>query len=101
MSGVPIVDIGDWSNAGAKPRIARAFGDALEQVGFVAIVGHAVTEPRVGRTYDTVKRFFHLPLAEKMRAAPPEPAKTRGYLAVGVESVAATLNDARPADLCE
>ena len=55
----------------------------------------------VTQTYDTVKGFFALPLAQKLRSAPPEPAKTRGYLAIGVESVAATLDDLRPADLCE
>lgn len=99
---VPVIDVAAWTEGLAqKHAIARAFGEALEQTGFAAIVGHGIPEPLILETYRTVKNFFALPLAEKMRSAPPEPAKTRGYLAVGVESVAATLDDDRPADLCE
>src|SRR5580658_2248398 len=102
MTGVPVVDVAHWAEgAPAKARVAKALGDAFEQVGFAAIVGHGVPPDLVARTYAMVKDFFALPLEEKLRSAPPEPAKTRGYLAVGVESVAATLNDERPPDLCE
>lgn len=101
-AAVPIIDIAGWNEGGAeKQAIAQAFGVALGRTGFAAIVGHGVPESRVAETYRTVKEFFALPVGVKMRAAPPEPAKTRGYLAVGVESVAATLDDERPADLCE
>lgn len=101
-TAVPVIDVAGWSGGGPEKRvIAQAFGAALERTGFAAIVGHGVSEKLVLQTYRTVKDFFALPLAEKMLSAPPEPAKTRGYLAVGVESVAATLDDERPADLCE
>jgi isopenicillin N synthase-like dioxygenase len=101
-AAVPVIDIAGWRNGGPrKQAIARAFGDALERTGFAAIIGHGVPELQVRQTYGAMKDCFALRLAEKMRAAPPEPAKTRGYLAVGVESVAATLDDERPADLCE
>jgi isopenicillin N synthase-like dioxygenase len=99
---VPVIDIAGWRHGGdAKRAIARAFGDALERTGFAVIAGHGIAEPLVLDTYRVVKEFYALPLVEKLRFAPPEPAKTRGYLAVGVESVAATLDDQRPADLCE
>jgi len=99
---VPIVDLAGWdADTAAKRAIAEAFGAALRHTGFVAITGHGVPDSLVKNTYDTVKAFFALPTEEKMRVAPPEAAKMRGYLAVGVESVAATLDDNRPADLCE
>lgn len=102
MTEIPVVDIADWTQGTADKRcIAHAFGDALERVGFVAIAEHGVSPLLVRQTYDKVKAFFALALEEKLRSAPPEPAKTRGYLAIGVESVAATLDDRRPADLCE
>jgi len=103
VAAVPVVDIGGWATGGdaAKQRIAAAFGDALERTGFVAITGHGVPEALAQQTYDSAKAFFALPTPEKLHFAPPEPAKTRGYLAVGVESVAATLDDERPADWCE
>jgi isopenicillin N synthase-like dioxygenase len=101
-TSVPVIDIAGWNKAGAeKPAIAQAFGAALERTGFAAVIGHGVPEALVLQTYRTVKEFFALPVGEKMWSSAPEPAKTRGYLAVGVESVAATLDDERPADLCE
>jgi isopenicillin N synthase-like dioxygenase len=103
VAAVPVVDIGGWATGGAaeKQRIAAAFGDALERTGFVAVTGHGVPEALARQTYASAKAFFALPTMEKLRFAAPEPAKTRGYLAVGVESVAATLDDERPADWCE
>jgi isopenicillin N synthase-like dioxygenase len=99
---VPVVDIGGWAAGDAeRRRIAAAFGEALERTGFVAITGHGVSETLAQQTYSGAKAFFALPTSEKLRFAAPEPAKTRGYLAVGVESVAATLDDERPADWCE
>jgi isopenicillin N synthase-like dioxygenase len=98
---VPVIDIAGWLRGRDKREIAREFGAALEQTGFAVIVGHGIDEKLVADTYRTVKEFFRLPLPEKLRSAPAEPAKTRGYLAIGVESVAATLDDRRPADLCE
>ena len=48
-----------------------------------------------------MRRFFDLPYSEKLRSNPPEQVKMRGYLPVGIESVAATLDARAPADLCE
>ncbi len=100
---IPVIDIapareGDHGN---RLRVARLFGDALENVGFVTIVGHGIDEAFIAATYDAVRAFFALPLAEKMHASPPEKAKARGYLPVGIESVAATLDADTPPDLCE
>jgi isopenicillin N synthase-like dioxygenase len=104
MSGaaVPVIDIAGWTRSAAEKRaIAAALDDALTRTGFVAVLGHGVDEALVRSTYAAVTTFFALPVEEKRRFEPPEPAKTRGYLRVGIESVAATLDDARPADLCE
>ncbi len=77
MTEIPVVDIADWTQGTADKRcIAHAFGDALERVGFVAIAEHGVSPLLVRQTYDKVKAFFALALEEKLRSAPPEPAKT-------------------------
>lgn len=100
---IPVVDISPsrGGERGDRLGVARALGDALENVGFATIVGHGVEEALVAPTYAALREFFALPLAEKMRACPPEQAKARGYLPVGVESVAATLDGETPPDLCE
>ncbi len=85
----------------ARKRVARAFGEAFETTGFAVIVGHGVPEPLATGLYDTLTGFFQEPYAEKSRYTPPEKAKGRGYLPIGIESVAKTLTGETPPDLCE
>lgn len=100
---IPIIDISLSRKGGHadRLRVARAFGDALEGIGFATVVGHGIDEALLSSTYTAVREFFALALEEKMRSCPPEQAKSRGYLPVGIESVAATLEAETPPDLCE
>jgi isopenicillin N synthase-like dioxygenase len=100
---IPVIDIAPSRDGerGDRLRVARAFGEALETVGFATVVGHGIDESLMTSTYAAMREFFALPAEEKMRACPPEQAKSRGYLPPGVESVASTLNDETPPDLCE
>lgn len=85
----------------ARRRVARAFGDAFETTGFAVIVGHGVPETLATGLYDAVTEFFLEPYEEKLRYVPPEQTKGRGYLPIGIESVAKTLSGETPPDLCE
>ena len=100
---VPVVDMSAFRAGGHEDRVrvAREFGAALERVGFVTITGHGVDPDLIRSTYRVIREFFELPYPEKLRANPPEQVKMRGYLPVGIESVAATLDARAPADLCE
>ena len=100
---VPVVDVGAFSGADPAGRAAaaRQFGRAMEETGFVTITGHGVPRELVQGTYDCMRRFFALPLDHKRLHTAPEQAKTRGYLPLGIESVAATLAGKTPPDLCE
>lgn len=100
---LPIVDIAPFL-AGTeedKLRVAKAFGNAFETVGFAVIVGHGVPEELLTDTYGTMTRFFDEPLDTKLNYSPPEKTKGRGYLPMGIESVAKTLSGETPPDLCE
>jgi isopenicillin N synthase-like dioxygenase len=105
MSGlvVPVVDLSPLrgGDPAALARTARAFGEAFEHTGFVTVVGHGVPDALVQGTYAAAHGFFALPMQEKVRHTPPEQTKTRGYLPLGIESVAATLSGRTPPDLCE
>lgn len=104
MLHVPQVDIAPFvagAPAGERLAVARAFGRALETTGFVTIVGHGVPPELARSTYEAAQAFFAQPLEAKRRYTPPEQAKGRGYLPVGIESVAATLRGPTPPDLCE
>ncbi|MGA7324269.1 MAG: 2-oxoglutarate and iron-dependent oxygenase domain-containing protein [Rhodomicrobium sp.] len=100
---IPIIDISGFLHRedAERERIARAFGEAFEQVGFATITGHGIDSKLIEETYAAMREFFALPLGEKLKSTPPEKAKSRGYLPVGIESVAATLSGETPPDLCE
>jgi isopenicillin N synthase-like dioxygenase len=102
---VPVVDLAAWRHPGSSAEqrlaVARAFGDAFERTGFVAVVNHGVADELIARTYACAHAFFAQTMDEKVRYTPPEQTKTRGYLPLGIESVAATLSGRTPPDLCE
>ena len=98
-----LIDIAPFRLGGPaeRLRVARVFGQAFETTGFATLVGHGVDETLAGGVYDAVTEFFALPMAAKGAFAAPEKTKGRGYLPIGVESVAATLSGETPPDLCE
>jgi len=100
---IPVIDLAPLAGGdpAAASAAARAFGAALETIGFAVVVGHGVPEPVIAAAYDSAKAFFALPLADKLAYVIPDQAKIRGYLPVGIESVALTLDKDQPADLCE
>lgn len=99
---VPVVDLAALAGGSAERlRVAREFGRALEEAGFVTVVRHGVPADLVHATYASARGFFALPEPEKRRYTPPEQTKGRGYLPLRIESVAATLAGHTPPDLCE
>jgi isopenicillin N synthase-like dioxygenase len=101
--GIPVIDISGFLNGSEAERAqtVQAFGEAFEQVGFATIIGHGIDPALIEATYAAMREFFAQPLDEKLKSTPPEKAKSRGYLPVGIESVAATLSGETPPDLCE
>lgn len=100
---LPIVDISAFLDGApdAKEKIACDFADAFENVGFAVITGHGIPETLTGGLYDAALGFFDESFDTKMTYSPPETAKSRGYLPMGMESVAKTLKGETPPDLCE
>lgn len=100
---LPIVNIAPFLDGtpDGKAKVAREFADAFENVGFAIITGHGVPEALTGGLYNAATAFFEEPFDDKMAYSPPEAAKSRGYLPMGMESVAKTLNGETPPDLCE
>jgi isopenicillin N synthase-like dioxygenase len=100
---VPIVDISAFFEGDdAKRRsVAHTFGRAFEENGFLALIGHGIPEPLIDEAYGAAKKFFELPLNDKMQYALPKRGMNRGYLPTGIETVARTLEAQTPPDLCE
>ncbi|MBA1234953.1 isopenicillin N synthase family dioxygenase [Stutzerimonas nitrititolerans] len=103
QDSIPVIDLGPFltGDAAARREVARQFGAAFETFGFASIVNHGVDAALVERMYREAERFFAQPFADKLVWNPPEQTKGRGYLPLGIESVAATLAGETPPDLCE
>jgi isopenicillin N synthase-like dioxygenase len=100
---IPVIDMHGFlhGNAAQKAAVAHEFGRAFETVGFASVINHDVPDTLVRRMYALATEFFAQPFPDKLVHMAPEQAKGRGYLPLGIESVAATLTGETPPDLCE
>ena len=100
---VPVIDL-SGALAGDADALAAAASDvdrACRDIGFFAVSGHGVDPALTAAVVDTARAFFRLERTEKDRVAPPSEFDFRGYLGMDTTSLAATLGDETPPDLCE
>jgi isopenicillin N synthase-like dioxygenase len=83
---LPTLDVSDHraGRPGALERLAGQLRDALEQVGFFAVVGHGVPWEQVTAIYEQAARYHALPLEQKL--AHPLGPRRMGYNPMGGES---------------
>jgi len=100
-TSVPAIDIAPFlaGTAEGKRQVAAQVGRACEEIGFLTIIGHGVSTDLVQRTYDVSRRFFDLPLEEKLKV--PVNSTGVGYIPLQVESLAASLGEKTAGDLKE
>jgi isopenicillin N synthase-like dioxygenase len=98
---VPVIDIAPFlsGEGDGRRRVAAEVGRACEEIGFLIIKGHGVSRDLVEAMYDVSKRFFALPIEEKMRARGPD--RSRGYGPVGDEALSYGLGKGAPPDVKE
>ncbi|KVA18661.1 isopenicillin N synthase family dioxygenase [Burkholderia ubonensis] len=73
MSAIPVIDLTpslDGDPAGDRD-VARQIDDACRSVGFFTVCGHGVPRDVIVGAQAASKRFFELPLAEKLRCRLP------------------------------
>jgi len=84
---IPVVNLADFTSG--DPQLKQAFvnqlGKAYEEVGFVAVKNHGISDSLIASLYDDVEQFFSLPLAAKEKYKKPELAGQRGYTSFGTE----------------
>lgn len=100
---LPVIDVADAlaGDPGARARVAKDIDSACVDSGFLAITGHGVGSELLDDVIDVSRRFFALDRIEKNKVAPPGPYDYRGFLGLDTTSLAATLGDDTPPDLCE
>jgi isopenicillin N synthase-like dioxygenase len=103
VADIPVVSLASLRSGDprASAVTARAFGSALEDIGFVTVSDHGAPSDQVGTLYRLAKEFFARPFESKCACMLAEKTKPYGYIPLGAESVAATLHGEEAPDLCE
>jgi isopenicillin N synthase-like dioxygenase len=85
--GIPVVDLADFlsGDPGRKKSFVNQLGKAYEEVGFVAVKNHGISDELIKDLYKYVHDFFSLPSAEKRKYEIPGLAGQRGYTSFGKE----------------
>lgn len=84
---IPSVDLADFlsENPERKRAFVEQLGKAYEEVGFVAVKNHGISQDLINNLYKNVQQFFSLPLTQKKTYEIPELAGQRGYTSFGKE----------------
>jgi isopenicillin N synthase-like dioxygenase len=84
---IPSVDLADFTSGdeAKKNAFVQALGKAYEEVGFVAVKNHAISDDLQKALYHTVESFFALSTDKKASYERPELAGQRGYTSFGRE----------------
>ena len=85
---IPSLDLADFTagDADRKARFVQDLGRAFNQIGFVAIRNHGLTDDLTKRLYDSAQAFFSAPDTIKQQYEHPELNGQRGYIGRGKET---------------
>lgn len=84
---IPVIDLSGYlkGDADAKKACTLELRHALEEVGFLQVVGHSVSPELQERFIKAIAAFFDLPMSEKARIGQDKSPCNRGYERVGIE----------------
>ncbi|MEP1088699.1 MAG: 2-oxoglutarate and iron-dependent oxygenase domain-containing protein, partial [Algoriphagus sp.] len=84
---IPSLDLADFTagNPTQKAAFVQKLGEAYQNIGFVAIKNHGLSQNLQDRLYGSIKDFFNLPDAVKANYEKPEIGFQRGYTGKGKE----------------
>lgn len=87
MRAIPQVDLADFlsDDANLRQSFVKNLGKAYEEVGFVTVINHGITDEMIEALYANVQAFFALPSDVKKKYDIPDLAGQRGYTSFGKE----------------
>lgn len=88
LDEIPSLDLADFTSGDPerKAKFVQEIGKAFNNIGFVAIKNHGLTEELRVKLYDAVQKFFYQPDELKKKYEFPELAGQRGYVGKGKET---------------
>lgn len=87
MSAIPSVDLKEFlsNNPKQKEKFIKEIGNAFENIGFVALSGHFLSDELVSNLYEEIKTFFAQPQEVKDSYEIEGIGGQRGYTSFGKE----------------
>lgn len=87
MANIPQVDLADFlsGDASKKQAFVDKLGKAYEDVGFVSVINHGLSDEMIDSLYREVKHFFQQDVATKIKYENKALAGQRGYTSFGRE----------------
>lgn len=84
---IPSLDLADFTSGDTqrKNKFVQQLGSAYNNIGFVAIKNHYLTDELSAKLYSTIKKFYALPDAVKQKYEILGLAGQRGYISKGKE----------------
>src|ERR1700744_4443455 len=84
---IPVVDLAEFltGDQQTKQNFVAQLGKAYEEVGFVAVKNHGISDAMISDLYKYVEQFFTLPGETKKNYEKPELSGQRGYTSFGTE----------------
>lgn len=84
---IPSLDLADFTggNPEKKREFVKKLGEAYNNIGFVAIKNHGLSQDLQDKLYAAIKNFFSLPDEVKAKYEKPEIGYQRGYTGKGKE----------------
>lgn len=84
---IPSLDLADFTkgDAASRSKFVSELGAAYQNIGFVAIKNHGLSDELTEKLYTAVKNFFSLPEEVKQSYEFPELFGQRGYISKGKE----------------
>lgn len=103
MNHIPVIDVARFSTGdeGERQKIAAAVARAVEEIGFLSVVGHGISQSVIDAVRDGAWTFFNQPLAAKQAYLHPSRNLNRGYTPFAEEHNAASAGNSAAADLRE
>jgi isopenicillin N synthase-like dioxygenase len=84
---VPSLDLHDFTKGdeSTKKEFVKKLGEAYQNIGFVAIKNHGLSDELTTKLYESVQEFFALPDEEKQKLEREDLFGQRGYISKGKE----------------
>jgi len=85
-------------SADERMRIAETVDETCRKIGFLLIANHGVPDLVIENAWDAARRFFDLPLEDKLATRAEDAGSPRGYFPLEEETLAKTRGDASAPD---